>query len=130
MPRDIVDDFLDALKRSFLETTQEFTERTIRENMPHAPRQRRVSGAAKQKPKPKVKRETHGPTLYDDLEVSPHASAETIRAAYLSLSKRYHPDVTKHKGAAERMKQINAAWTVLQDEKKRAAYNRQIGLRQ
>jgi DnaJ-class molecular chaperone len=94
---------------------------------PRTPRTRRVSGKG-----PKVKaprREHEGPTLYDDLEVSPHASTETIRAAWVSLCKRYHPDTGKQK-SAERIKRINAAWEILGDDKKRAAYNREIRLRQ
>ena len=66
-----------------------------------------------------------GPTtLYDDLEVSPHASRATIEAAWRSLCKRYHPDVNKLPEAEKRMKQINAAWTVLNDDKKRKEYDR------
>lgn len=130
MPRDLVDDFLDALKESFFATTQQFTDRIIAEQLnqfPHAAPRSRVKPPKQPKPPKaaKVKREAVR-THYDELEVSPRASAETIRAAYLSLSKRYHPDVAKQKNAAERMKQINAAWTVLQDPEKRKEYDRKI----
>lgn len=124
MPRDLIEDFLDSLRDAFVDTTRDFTERMIAEQMPHAPRSR-VKAPKQTKPKAakaKDPRRTH----YDELEVSPRASAETIRAAYLSLSKRFHPDVAKFPNAAARMKLINAAWTVLQDPAKRKEYDRKI----
>ena len=69
-----------------------------------------------------------GPTHYDVLEVSPRASYETIEAAHRSLVKRYHPDVSKHKNAEERMRQINFAWSILGDADKRKKYDKSIGL--
>ncbi len=69
-----------------------------------------------------------GLTAYDDLEVSPRASHETIEAAFKSLAKRYHPDVSKHKEAGERMRQINAAWERIGDPEKRKKYDKSIGL--
>jgi hypothetical protein len=62
-------------------------------------------------------------TLYDILEVSPRASKETIDAAYKSLSKRFHPDNLKT-GDAERMRQLNAAHSILGDAKKRKEYDK------
>lgn len=129
--RDLVDEFMYRLGNmaqdvllEFVENYNALTPEQIRQHQAA----RRVSGKAPKQPKPpkatKVKRE--GPTLYDELEVSPRASVETIRAAYLSLSKRYHPDVSKHKEAAQRMKQINAAWTVLQDPVKRREYDAKL----
>jgi len=76
-------------------------------------------------PPPSVRRES---TLYDDLEVSPKASPETIRAAYLSLSKRYHPDVSPGPLALKKMQDISAAYNIIGDAKKRAQYDRKIGL--
>jgi len=67
-----------------------------------------------------------GPTLYDDLEVSPYASQETITAAYRSLSKRYHPD-NLQTGSTERFKQISSAYGVLGNPEKKKLYDR--GLR-
>jgi len=67
-------------------------------------------------------------TLYDVLEVSPKASADVIAAAYRSLAKRHHPDVSKSKHAVEEMKIINQAFSVLKDAERRAAYDRSIGL--
>jgi curved DNA-binding protein CbpA len=70
-------------------------------------------------------------TLYENLEVSSNASPETIRAAYRSLSQRYHPD--KNPGdseAAQRMQQINAAFQVLSSPDTRAAYDAELSHRQ
>jgi DnaJ-class molecular chaperone len=66
-------------------------------------------------------------TLYENLEVSPNASPATIRAAYRSLSQRYHPD--KNPGdseAARRMQQINAAFQILSARETRAAYDAEL----
>ena len=71
---------------------------------------------------------TFGLSLYDVLEVSPHASKETIDAAYKSLSKRFHPDNLKT-GDAEHMRRINAAHMILGDDKKRKEYDRLTQIR-
>lgn len=70
-------------------------------------------------------------TLYEILEVSPNASPETIRAAYRSLSQRFHPD--KNPGdseAARRMQQINAAFQTLSSADTRAEYDSKLSRRQ
>lgn len=64
-------------------------------------------------------------TYYDMLEVAPSASPETIRAAYVSLIKRYHPD-TAGAEALERSKEITSAYDVLKDPQLRAAYDAQL----
>ena len=45
--------------------------------------------------------------------MAPTASAETIKAAYTALAKRYHPDRNADPGAGERMQRINDAYAVL-----------------
>ena len=64
-------------------------------------------------------------THYDTLEVTRTASPEVIRAAYKSLSQRWHPDRnSRNRAEAEaRMKDINAAYAALSDPQKRAAYD-------
>ncbi len=56
---------------------------------------------------------------YEVLGVSPNASQEEIRAAYLKLVKKYHPDRYQDsalkKQAEEKMKQINAAYDMLKN---------------
>lgn len=66
-------------------------------------------------------------THYDVLEVARAASPETIAAAYRSLCKRYHPDIKQDCTlAANRMKQINAAYEFLSDPVKRRLYDESL----
>ena len=63
------------------------------------------------------------PTYYDVLQVLPTAEQEIVEAAYRRLAQRYHPDVSDDPDAAERMKQLNAAYQVLRDPRRRAEYD-------
>lgn len=60
---------------------------------------------------------------YEILGVKKDANADTIKQAYRSLARKYHPDVNKNKGAEEKFKEITEAYEVLSDEKKRKAYD-------
>ncbi|WP_276883084.1 DnaJ C-terminal domain-containing protein [Campylobacter cuniculorum] len=62
-------------------------------------------------------------SLYETLGVSKNASADEIKKAYRRLARKYHPDINKEKNAEEKFKEINAAYEVLSDEKKRAQYD-------
>ncbi len=62
-------------------------------------------------------------SLYDTLEVSPNASSEEIKKSYRRLARKYHPDINKEKEAEEKFKEINAAYEILSDEKKRKQYD-------
>ncbi len=62
-------------------------------------------------------------SLYDTLEVSSNASADEIKKAYRKLARKYHPDISKEKKAEEKFKEINAAYEILSDPKKRAQYD-------
>lgn len=56
------------------------------------------------------------------LGVAPDASDADIRQAYLRLARRTHPDVRSgDPEAAEQMRRINGAWTMLSDEATRNA---------
>jgi hypothetical protein len=64
---------------------------------------------------------------YRELGVSPSASGEAIRQAYLALARRYHPDRAPTGRAAEyeeRMKRINTAYELLRDPESRQLYDR------
>jgi curved DNA-binding protein len=60
---------------------------------------------------------------YQTLGVERGASADDIKKAYRKLVRQYHPDVSKHKDATEKTKEINEAYEVLGDAEKRAAYD-------
>lgn len=62
-------------------------------------------------------------SLYETLEVSPNATMDEIKKAYRRLARKYHPDINKEPGAEERFKEINAAYEILSDEKKRKQYD-------
>ena len=61
---------------------------------------------------------------YEILGVSRDASGEVIKKAFRKLALEYHPDRNKVDGAAEKFKEINEAYQVLSDTKKRSAYDR------
>lgn len=62
---------------------------------------------------------------YKILGVDRKASEDDIRKAYRKLAKQYHPDYNpKDKGAEDRFKEINEAYEVLSDSKKRSHYDR------
>ncbi len=62
-------------------------------------------------------------SLYETLEVSENASEAEIKKAYRKLARQYHPDVNKDKGAEDKFKEINAAYEILSDKKKKAQYD-------
>lgn len=65
-------------------------------------------------------------SYYDVLGVKENATAEEIKKVYRKLARDYHPDRNPDKpNAEERFKEIQEAYSVLSDEQKRAAYDRQ-----
>lgn len=63
------------------------------------------------------------PSHYEVLGVAERASPEEVRAAYRRAARDHHPDAG---GSARRMSEVNAAWHVLGDPVRRAAYDRQL----
>ena len=63
---------------------------------------------------------------YEILGVKRDETQANIKSAYRKLARKYHPDVNKEKGAAEKFKDINEAYEVLGDPDKRARYD-QLG---
>lgn len=61
---------------------------------------------------------------YKILGVETSADAKAIKTAYRRLASKYHPDVSKEVGAEDRFKDVNEAYEVLGDEKRRAEYER------
>ncbi len=60
---------------------------------------------------------------YQILGVEAAASDAEIKTAYRRLARKYHPDVSKEKGAEDRFKSVNEAYEVLKDKEKRAQYD-------
>lgn len=60
---------------------------------------------------------------YKILDVDRAASQAEIKKAYRKLARKYHPDVSKVANAEERFKEVNEAYEVLSDEKKREQYD-------
>jgi len=62
-------------------------------------------------------------SLYETLEVPESASEAEIKKAYRKLARKYHPDINKEKGAEDKFKEINSAYEILSDKKKKAQYD-------
>lgn len=65
---------------------------------------------------------------YKILGVSRDASESDIKKLSENLPHKYHPDISKEKGAEEKFKDVNEAYQTLSDPEKKAAYD-QLGQR-
>ena len=63
------------------------------------------------------------PDYYKTLGVPRDADADTIKKAFRKLARKYHPDAG---GDEAKFKEINEAYEVLSDDKKRKLYNGMI----
>ena len=63
-------------------------------------------------------------SLYETLGVSENANESEIKKAYRRKAKQYHPDMNKDPGAEDKFKEINAAYEILGDQKKKSQYDR------
>ncbi len=61
--------------------------------------------------------------FYEILGVSKNASQEEIKKAYRKQALKWHPDRNKTKEATEKFKEVNKAYEVLSDLKKRETYD-------
>jgi len=72
-----------------------------------------------------VRREWFEKDYYAIIGVPKNASAAEIKRAYRKLAQQHHPDANPgNSHAEERFKEISAAYDVLSDDEKRAAYDR------
>jgi DnaJ-class molecular chaperone len=68
-------------------------------------------------------------THYDVLQVSARADETVIQAAFRTLARTYHPDLNRDAEAPERMREINDAYRVLSDARRRAVYDLELNQR-
>jgi len=57
------------------------------------------------------------------LDVDAKASQPEIKRAFLTLAKKYHPDVNKQPDAVKTFSEINEAYETLSNESKRSIYD-------
>jgi len=60
---------------------------------------------------------------YESLGVGKSASQDEIKKAYRNLARKFHPDVNKDAGSADKFKEINEAYQTLSDPGKRSQYD-------
>lgn len=60
---------------------------------------------------------------YQHLGISENATLKEVKRAYRKLARTYHPDVNKSKDASKKMAELNEAYYVLSDEKRRFEYD-------
>ena len=62
--------------------------------------------------------------LYDVLGVAKTSTEAEIKSQYRKLARKYHPDLNKDdKSAAEKFKEVSAAYDILGDKEKRRKYD-------
>ena len=67
---------------------------------------------------------TNKKDYYDVLGLKRDASAEDVKRAFRKLAFEHHPDRNRSADAEEKFKEINEAYEVLRDDRKRSAYDR------
>lgn len=65
-------------------------------------------------------------TLYEILQVDPRAEPEVLEAAFRRLARKYHPDISGTTEGDRRMRELNAAYEVLRDPRRREQYDRAL----
>lgn len=69
------------------------------------------------------------PDLYQVLQVDPAADPQVVDTAFRRLARKYHPDFNSSPDATRAMQQLTAAYDVLRDPGRRAAYDRDLAAR-
>ncbi len=64
------------------------------------------------------------PNYYEILGIPKDATHENIKVRFRSLAKEWHPDKNKGKMADKKMIEINKAYEVLSDDKRRKSYDK------
>lgn len=62
---------------------------------------------------------------YQTLGITPGANLDEVRRAFRALARKHHPDLNPASGAAKQFAIVQAAYEVLGDPAKRAAYDRE-----
>ena len=60
---------------------------------------------------------------YEILGVEKDADQKVVKTAFKKLARKYHPDLNKEEGAAEKFKEVSAAYEILSDPEKRANFD-------
>ena len=61
---------------------------------------------------------------YQVLGLTKSASAAEIKSTFRKLAKKYHPDQSKDPKAKEKFSELNSAYEIIGDEKKRQAFDK------
>ncbi len=61
---------------------------------------------------------------YDVLGIDKNSDEPSIKKAYRTLAKKYHPDVSTEENAESKFKEVQEAYEVLSDSSKRSQYDR------
>ncbi len=65
--------------------------------------------------------------FYEVLGINKTATKDEIKSAYRKLAKKYHPDINHDPDAPEKFKEVQEAYDILYDDKKRQMYD-QFGM--
>lgn len=65
--------------------------------------------------------------FYEVLGINKNATKDEIKSAYRKLAKKYHPDLNHDADAPEKFKEVQEAYDILYDDKKRQMYD-QFGM--